>query len=500
MFAEPPGVSYIFPAGGQRGSDVAVRVGGFYFHGRTEFKMTGSGITVSPGLKGADTIWFEGPLIFQPNSQRKEDYPKDHLGKIVIAKDAPLGIRRWHCTTSQGTTPSMHFVIGDLPEVVEHEIDGNPIPQTVKLPVTINGRIFPREDVDIWTIELRKGETLHGRVAAKRLGYPLESVVSVTDPHGRSVSVASRQEHGDPVFSFQAPADGRYQVSINDARYDGMQNYVYRLTLSREPIVGVPAVSGGIAMTSGPEVRETEPNDTVESAKVAPVPATLIGAIQKAGDIDCWKLELTEKQMIAVEVHASQSGSPLDSAITVTDEKGKVVAKGDDQPGGNPDASLRFTAPKAGAYWLNVSDRFAGRGGPDFGYRVTVAPAPANDFQLTVVSDAFTATRIDPLNPPEPPSPKKRYARDSGLRIDALAFGKFNGDIELSVTGLPEGVTIENATLAVKKKFVELQFIAATNAPITVSPRPLPNSTLALLERPAPESARSNSVSAPVIR
>ena len=40
------------------------------------------------------------------------------------------------------------FIVGDLPEVVEDEVDGDQIPQQVTLPVTVNGRIFPRADVD----------------------------------------------------------------------------------------------------------------------------------------------------------------------------------------------------------------------------------------------------------------------------------------------------------------------------------------------------------------
>ena len=44
-------------------------------------------------------------------------------------------------------------MVGDLPEVIEKEIDGDSIPQTIKLPVTANGRIFPRENVDLWEFD-----------------------------------------------------------------------------------------------------------------------------------------------------------------------------------------------------------------------------------------------------------------------------------------------------------------------------------------------------------
>lgn len=82
-FAEPPHVSYIFPAGGQRGTEVSFKVGGHYLHEGCPFEMTGPGVDASPRIERTKTIWFEGPLIPQPASQRKEDYPKDYLGAVT---------------------------------------------------------------------------------------------------------------------------------------------------------------------------------------------------------------------------------------------------------------------------------------------------------------------------------------------------------------------------------------------------------------------------------
>src|SRR5437868_5403166 len=83
--------------------------------------------------------------------------------------DAPLGTRSWRVWTSQGVTPARRFVVGDLPEVVEQEVEGTPVPRRVTLPVTVNGRIFPQEDVDVWTFELRKGQSVTASVEAARL-------------------------------------------------------------------------------------------------------------------------------------------------------------------------------------------------------------------------------------------------------------------------------------------------------------------------------------------
>ena len=183
-YAEPPHVSYIFPAGGQRGTEVSFKVGGHYLHEGCPFEMTGPGVVASSRIERTETIWFEGPLIPQPASQRKDDYPKDYLGAVTIVEDAPLGIRKWRVNTSQGVTSRMKFVVGDLPEVVEEEIDVEPIPTSVQLPVTINGRIFQREDVDIWTFDAKAGERISCEVNAARIGSPLDSRIEIRNPDG----------------------------------------------------------------------------------------------------------------------------------------------------------------------------------------------------------------------------------------------------------------------------------------------------------------------------
>src|SRR5437870_2074936 len=121
--ANPPVASYIFPAGAQRGAKVNVRVGGLFLYDKCGFEMLGPGVTVPATLNRTKTTWFEGPILPLPDSQRVEDYPKDMAGALTIATDAPLGVRYWRLWTSQGATSAMKFMVGDLPEIVEDEID-----------------------------------------------------------------------------------------------------------------------------------------------------------------------------------------------------------------------------------------------------------------------------------------------------------------------------------------------------------------------------------------
>jgi hypothetical protein len=55
--ADPPVASYIFPAGGQRGTTVRVRVGGLNLHKGCGFEVLGPGVVTSPQLRRTDTLW-----------------------------------------------------------------------------------------------------------------------------------------------------------------------------------------------------------------------------------------------------------------------------------------------------------------------------------------------------------------------------------------------------------------------------------------------------------
>src|SRR5436305_13659644 len=84
--ADPPAASYIFPAGGRRGTTVAVRVGGLNLHSKASFEMLGPGVETDPEVRRAEsTLWFEGPLLPLPDSQQPEDYPSAYTGRVTIA-------------------------------------------------------------------------------------------------------------------------------------------------------------------------------------------------------------------------------------------------------------------------------------------------------------------------------------------------------------------------------------------------------------------------------
>ena len=337
--ADPPVASYLFPAGGRRGTTVALRVGGLNLHSRCGFELLGAGVVTDPLLKRQPTLWFEGPLLPLPESQQQEDYPQDMSSKVRIAANAMLGLRIGRLWSAQGASSGLAFVVGDLSEIVESESSGLHEAVRVTLPVTVNGRIFPREDVDEWAFAARKGQTITATALAGRLGFPLLPHLEIIDSANR------KRAENDPYpgaadarVTFAVPADGDYRIRIRDARFLGGQNYIYRLTIS----------------TDVPRLEEDTPNIGQPSA----IPAEVQGHIRVPGQVDGWNVALKNGLAYDLRVMAQRIDSPLRAVLSIRDAGGKELARADAVTA-NGDPSLRFTPPADGVYRVQVGDAFA---------------------------------------------------------------------------------------------------------------------------------------------
>jgi hypothetical protein len=504
LHANPPTASYIFPAGGQRGTTVKVRVGGLFLYKTCGFEVLGRGIEASKQLQRTRTVWFEGPILPLPDSQQAEDYPRDMAGEVRVAAEAPLGACRCRVWTAEGAASGLTFVVGDLPEVVEEEVDGDPIPVTVALPVTVNGRIFPREDVDLWSFSARKGQSITAEVQAARLGSPLDSHLQALDARGRVLAENDDAAGADSRLRFTAPEEGMYTLRIRDVNSHGGQNYVYRLTITADAVLdavyplggrrgskvaltlsgqGIPAAPVEIALpadapacyayrfgASGkfsnpvaldvedlPEHLEAEPNDTPAQARVVPLPAMVNGRIDRAGDVDHWGFAAKKGEMFAFDLRAARLGSPLSGVLAVGDSAGKVLATAE-APGPRADPVLSFTVPADGTYWVRVSDRFRTRGGPLYAYRLRMGPPPPADFRLLLAATGRLPLAADALT--------LRRGGQAKLKIAVERRGGFTGPITLAVEGLPAGVKAPNTTIAAGQPGAEITLSAAADAPV----------------------------------
>jgi hypothetical protein len=446
--ANPPVAGYVFPAGGQRGTTVSVRVGGLFLHDGCGFDLSGPGVAASPELSRTKRIWFEGPLLPLPESQQQEDYPADMAGTVAIAKGAPVGPRRGRLITSQGAVGGLVFVVGELPEVIERETDGGPIPERVALPVTANGRIFPRDDVDLWEFDAAAGQTVTAFVHAPSLNSPLVPRLDVLDAAGEVLAETMTYPvaGADASVRFTAPAAGKYRIRITDARSQGGPQYVYRLTITAaavpDHIFPLKAAADGLPEVAAPQ------------AEPVTAPAALNGRVTKPGAADEWKVELKKGAKVAFEVQARKLGSPLCAVITVADAAGKDLARAEStDPATDP--ALAFQPPADGVYVVRVAERFRSRGGPHFAYRLKVTEPGGGTpgFRLTLPADTVTALR----------------GGSGRLKLAVDRSGGFGGPIPLTIDGLPEGVTVAPAAVPANANAVDLTFTAKADARVAAA-------------------------------
>ena len=480
--AAPPVASFIYPAGGRRGTEVPIRVGGLFVHDECHFALVGPGVVASPVLKKTDRIWFEGPIIPLPDSQQPEDYPVDMLGSVTVDAKAPLGLRKGHLWTSQGVATGPVFVVGDLPEVVEAEVDGDPIPERIALPITANGRIFPREDSDLWEVKLKRGMTLSALVATAGINSPLRAKLEILDAEGRTLAEASpRPALGfDASARFKAATDGTYRVRISDVRSQGGPAFVYRLTLTTEPVAdsifplggqrgtkfevnigdrkvpaAIPADAKSWTLRFGAQSIPLDVDDLPEFTDTrAPInaPAILNGRVEK-NSASIWKVALVKAKKYELELRAQKLGSPLCGTVVAIDPNGKEVAR---QTGTDPatDPLIALAPTLDGVYTIRVSERFRNRGGPEFAYRLRVreATAPGPDFRLTVTTDALNVPR----------------AGSAKLKVAVERLGDFQDPIEIALAGLPAGVTAAKLVIAKGQSAGEVTLSAGALAKVAI--------------------------------
>ena len=494
LYAEPPVAEYLFPAGGQRGTTVPVQVGGLHLTTSCQVELIGTGVHCPPQIHRTTTRWFEGPLLPLPESQRPENYPKAMACPIQIAADAALGVRHLVLSTSQGITTPLKFIVGSLPELIEDEQPGIADPVAITLPMTVNGRIFPREDVDIWSVHLKSGESLTASVAAAHgLGSPLEARLELRDFAGRKVAEALPTLNRDAMLTYLAPATGVYQLHIRDIGFQGGPAYVYRLTVITGPWIEFVSPLGGQRGQNvrvkfhGTAIHDQEkdfpiPADSPEhvlvpneqgqalllevdglpevddASRPIPVPGIANGRIKQPGARERWSFHARAGIPIQVELHATRLGSPLLGQLQMEDAEGKLLAQAQAVAASNSpnDASLVFLPAKDGQYFVEVSDQFRNRGGPAFQYRLKLTH-PQPGFELLLASPTATVERL--------------AARPATLKITVHRKGGFTGAISLRAVGLPAGVSIpEKFMIPPNQAQVNLPIQANDSAPIGTFP------------------------------
>jgi len=491
--AQPPQpvVTFVFPAGAQRGTTVEATINGKDFQNASGVRITGPGVT-------AKIV-----KVVNPNAVQIA---------LSVAPDAELGERDLRLVTPGGISNRVRFFIGALPEINEVEPNTDRAkPQVLPaLPILVNGQVLDN-DRDNYRFAAKAGQTIVCDVQARSLlaylpdtvpGF-LDTCLTLFDPAGKVLASVDRFRHKpDSVLVYTIPQDGEYTLEVSDVIYRGRADFIYRLSIGVFPYltdvfplggqrsataqlelrgVGLPAptlsfpippdspalrligpVAGAIptnvlpfAVGDEPEVRETEPNDTLAQANRVAVPAAINGRIQQPGDVDHFLVKAQANQVLVLDVLSRRLDCPLDSFLTVMNAQGGVLAENDDFTDPDTplvlhhaDSRLVYTFPAAGDYILRIGDT-QGKGGEEYAYRLVVAP-PKPDCVLRIVPDM------------------QRVAKGDSVAVTVTADRRygFGSEINLVVQNLPPGFTSSDAVIPPGQSQAKLTITAPPDAPL----------------------------------
>ena len=206
-------------------------------------------IVSSLGLKQLDLPGFLelGRKLRDPNHQPSPQIEELVILRIAIDEKAPLGKVELRLRTGLGLTNPLYLQVGPWREVTEQEPNDEQPDDRIgeDLPVLINGQILPG-DIDRFAFRAKKGTRLVARVAARELMPYLadavpgwfQATLALYDSTGvRLAYVDDFQFEPDPALYLEIPADGTYILEIKDCIFRGREDFVYRVSLGRIPLV-----------------------------------------------------------------------------------------------------------------------------------------------------------------------------------------------------------------------------------------------------------------------
>jgi len=209
---------------------------------------------------------------------------------------------------------------------------------------------------------------------------------------------------------------------------------------------------------------EIEPNDDPAKAMKVTLPCEIAGRFTPRSDRDWFTFDAKKGEVLWLEVYCQRMGVAGDATLVVqqvkkTDkgEEIKDIQIADDAaekpdprfPSGTEDPTVRLTIPEDGTYRVQVRDQYAsGKVDPRRVYRLAIQPESKDGSLPGSAAPDFRLVAAPPMLLPDK---TKKDAYDAGATVmrrgggDDLTIlvyrrGGFDGDIELSVEGLPAGV------------------------------------------------------------
>jgi hypothetical protein len=456
-----PRLLTIMPMGGQAGQSVEVTITGENIEDVTELTFSTPKITAKP-VAGAVNKFT-----------------------VSIAADAAVGVYDARVMSRLGVSSVRAFSVNKLPEVVRMKAN-NTLETALPLAVgSICNATMTKRAVDFYSFQGVKGQAVAIDCAAVGIDSRLTPVLILADGKGADLKV----NRTGGMIDFTPSADGSYIIKVSDLTYQGGERHFYRLALQRSPAEPQPQTQTVSAMSWPPAglaanaaAKEVEPNN--KDAQKISLPCDLSSAFFPAADVDTYEFTAKKGETWWVEVASERLGLNTDPFVLVQQVKDgkftdvaelydiappmKVTSNGYSYDGppydaGSPDVLGKFEVKEDGTYRLQVRDLFGGtRSDPHNGYRLLVRQA-APDFSLAAWAVHMTLRNGDRASLSKPMTLRQGDAR--AFEVVVQRRDGFDGEIEIAMEGLPQGVSAAGLKIGKGKTYGHLILTADEKAP-----------------------------------
>ncbi len=464
------------PMGGTAGTQVEITITGEHLDGANELTFSDARLTATRKLDPAGA-----PV------------PNQYL--VTIPADCPPGLYEAHVRTRLGMSASRIFSVGTLPEVMQKAGNtslANAMPLAMN---TLCNSVATARSSDFYTFEARQGQRVFVDCASRGIDSKMEAVLVIADAAGRDLVV----ERSSGVIDYRVPADGNYVIKVHELTYQGGAAFYYRLSL-RELTADAVAVrhpsTRRVSAFSWPPVGlpeqaalgEVEPNNDKDHVQKITLPCDISGAFAQAADVDVFEFDAKMGEIWWVEVASERLGRPTDPSIIVqqvtgtgADEKLTDVAELTDIPSpvkvssngyaydgppydaGSPDVIGKVEIKQDGRYRLQITDLFGGtRSDPRNVYRMVIRKA-VPDFAVVAWAQHMELRNGDRNAVSKPIA--LRGGATMALDVVTVRRDGFDGPIEITMEGLPEGVTAHGLKIDAGKTRGQMLISARQDAP-----------------------------------
>jgi hypothetical protein len=472
--AAAPVLDYLYPAGGQRGTTVAVSAGGKF---------------ESWPVKG----WADSSEI------HIEPAAANGTFSVKIGENVATGPHLVRLYNADGASALRVFMVGQQREVMETEPNDElgKVKTIQGLPITINGVLEKPGDVDAFAFRLEAGQRLVASLGGRRLGAPMDPMLHLYDEAGNELAFSHDGFGLDPLLVYQARLSGTYIVRVSafafppaaDVKLTGGKSDIYRLSLTsgffaraafpagikrgeRKTLellnvgdVGekstlevdatkvrpnqdhfhIPTSDGEgrlrVEVGNGPEMME----DSARGGGVLAPPFAINGRIASAGEEDRFEFNAKKSEKLIISLRAGSLGSSLDALLRLEDSAQKELLRNDDSVG-DGDLRVEWNPPADGAYRAIIGD-MKRQGNKDSTYRLAIEKA------LPGITAAVAGHEF-----------RVMAGKTTSIKVNVSRLNGHSGGLIVVAADLPIGVSAGSAAVGEKGGEVTIDVAAAAEA------------------------------------